>query len=92
MAGTPQWKVYDEDGVYQAATRDSTLAAVVVAVLGNGTVKVDGRIVWREGSEETIAADSYDEAAEVMEQRRTRFAQRKARHLETSLAAVGRSA
>lgn len=65
MSGTPRFKIYDDQGIYQAATRDATLAAVVVGVGGfdGWTVKVNGRIVWRQGSEEFSAADSYDDAA-----------------------------
>jgi hypothetical protein len=40
MAGTPRWKVYDAAGQYVAATIDSTLAAVVVGVLGEGATVI----------------------------------------------------
>ena len=54
------FKVYDEDRRYIAATTDATTAAVVLAVLSEGSViKYDGRIVYKEG-EDGYAGHSYD--------------------------------
>jgi hypothetical protein len=36
-------------------------------------VRVDGRIVWREGAESMSAGDSYDAAAELMQRRRAEY-------------------
>jgi hypothetical protein len=70
MAGTPKFKISDQFGTYVAATVDATLAAAVVALLGEGAkVKVYGRIVWREGFEAISAQESYDVAAETMDAR-----------------------
>lgn len=68
--GTPAYKVYDGDE-YLAAVKDSTLAAALIgAALGEGAiVKLNGRIVWREGEENIRAADSYDTAAAIMNRR-----------------------
>jgi hypothetical protein len=68
MGSTPGFKVYDADGVYQAATADATLAAAVLAALPDGSrVKFNGRIVWRGDTVEGLdAAESYDAAADRM--------------------------
>jgi hypothetical protein len=69
MAASPPYKCYDDDGVYQASTKDSTLAAAIMACLPEGArVKFHGRVVWVEGRD-GCAADSYDNAALVMDQR-----------------------
>ncbi len=80
MAGSPRFKVYDAEGVYQAATRYAELAAAVVALLGDGSrIKLDGRIVWREGTD-GHAGDSYDQVAAVISERvADRYATMKAR-------------
>jgi hypothetical protein len=77
MAGTPRWKIYDQDRNYVAATIDATLAAAVVGSAGGDgwAVKIDGRIVWREGQEQASAGDSYDDAAELMYARQLSNAQ-----------------
>jgi hypothetical protein len=70
MAGSPPFKVHDSEGRYVASARDVTLAAVVVAFLGDGArVKYHGRIIWTEGSESEPAGDSFDGAAELMSAR-----------------------
>lgn len=68
MAGSPGFKVYDDEGVYQAATADAVLAAAVLAALPDGSrVKFAGRLVWRgEEVEGMNPADSYDSAAQIM--------------------------
>lgn len=69
MATSPQWKVY-RDGEYVGSCKYAEDAAALVGVSG-GTVKHGhSLIVWREGAEEFSAADSYDGAALIMEQRR----------------------
>jgi hypothetical protein len=77
MSGTPRYKIYDPAGRYLAAVADSTLAAVMVSVLADGSrVKLNGRIVWREGSEVIQAGESYDQAAEIMDARLFRSSRR----------------
>ena len=68
MAQGPQFKVYDADGSYQAACKNTALAAAVVALLGDGaTVRYQHkRVLWTEGEEDAPAGDSYDLAAETM--------------------------
>ncbi len=65
------WKVYDDQGVMQGATRDPTLAATLVMHLAGGRVKHDGRIVYRQSAAgkrdgDGDAGGSYDLAAEIM--------------------------
>jgi len=66
MASPLCLQVYAEGGQYVAAVRYAEDAAVVVANYQNGTVKMAGRIVWREGRETFHAGESYDTAARIM--------------------------
>lgn len=68
MGSTPQFKVYDNENAYVAATVDAHLAAALLGAAGSDgwKVKHSGRIIWREGSEDVPASASYDFAAEVM--------------------------
>jgi hypothetical protein len=82
MAGSPGFKIYDDEKVYQAATKDGTLAAALIGAAGFGgwTVKFGGRIVWKEGSEEFSASDSVDDtAAKIYERIDEHHRQRMAR-------------
>ena len=73
MASTPRFKVYDAQGVYQASVKNTTLAAAVVSLLGEGaTVRLGHTkrsIIWREGQEAIPAGESYDAAAHTMTSR-----------------------
>lgn len=71
MASSPNWKIYDAAGKYQAACKEPEAAAALVAFYGEGaTVRYEHRHkVWREGAETVSAGDSYDEAAETMLER-----------------------
>jgi hypothetical protein len=69
MASPLVWKVYD-NGELIAATRNAEEAAAILSMTGTGTVKVDGKVVWKEGKEQQAAGDSYDFAASVMHARR----------------------
>lgn len=70
MSGTPRFKIYNAAGEYVAACRDGEDAAMMVAHLGDGArVKLYGRIVWREGSEDFSAGESCDAARDVMRAR-----------------------
>jgi hypothetical protein len=63
------WKVYKGTELV-ASTKYAEEAAAVVSLSGDGgTVKRDGRVVWREGKEQMSAGDSYDFATEVMHNR-----------------------
>lgn len=67
-----QFKVYATDAKPHslvAACRDTTTAAWVVAMGTHLVVKFAGRIIWREGREEFLAADSANRAALVMDDR-----------------------
>ena len=75
MPGTPKWKVFDEQGTYIASVADAHLAAALVGSAGSEgwTVKLHGRIVWREGETVSptyarvlLASESFDEAAHIM--------------------------
>ena len=69
MAQTP-WKVYDRDGELRAAVRHAEDAAVLVAVLGDGTtIRRNNLIVWHEGCEAQPALESYDEVASLCHSR-----------------------
>lgn len=63
------FKIYNE-GHFRAAVRHLIDAAILVGVSG-GLVRHGHRgvILWREGAERFSAADSYDEAAALMEAR-----------------------
>jgi len=71
MAGSPQYKLY-RDGEYVAAAKHAADAAALIAVFGCGDVRCGHAarfILWREGSEDFSAADSYDRCAAVINQR-----------------------
>jgi hypothetical protein len=56
MAASPQWKVYDKHGAYQAACKEPEAAVVLAEWYGDGAViRVGHRhVVW------TVGADRYD--------------------------------
>lgn len=62
------WKIYSERDRYVAATKFTTEAAMLVAALGDGaSVKYQHHtLAWAEGKEGFSAADSYDDAGEMM--------------------------
>lgn len=61
MAASPQWKVYDSEGNYQAACKEIPAAACLVSFYGPMATIRNGHttIVWTE-EKDGIAADSYD--------------------------------
>jgi hypothetical protein len=65
MASAPRFKVYDAQGNYQAACKEPEAAGVLVSFYGDGATIRDGhaRVVWREGSEDQPASESYDHVA-----------------------------
>lgn len=69
------FKVYDDQGIMQGATRDATFAATLVMHLEGGRVKHNGRIVYRQTEDDSKigakigdgdAGESFDLAAETM--------------------------
>lgn len=61
------YKIYDVDGELFAATRYAEDASFVMPE--GGKLKVNGRIVWREGKEEFLANESADRFADVVRDR-----------------------
>jgi hypothetical protein len=74
MAASPEWKVYDAQGNYQAATKQIEAAAALMGFYGDGaTIRYAHAarcIVWTEGAEEVSATESYDIVAETAYERR----------------------
>lgn len=67
MAGSPKYKVYDNDGVYVASCKFAEDAAVLVTIgyPDRGTVRLGhGRILFTAGVDGD--SGSYDGAAEVI--------------------------
>lgn len=62
MAASPQWKVYDREGRYQAACKEIEAAAALIGFYGDGATIRHGHalVVWTEGQEVASAGDSYD--------------------------------
>ncbi len=65
MAGSPQFKVY-RDGEYIGCTKYAEDAAALVGVSGGVVTWGHRLVVWREGEEEMLAAESYDGAGQIM--------------------------
>jgi len=69
MSGTPNIKVFDSAGNYQAACKEIAAAAILVSFYEKGATIRFGHskadIVWTEGSEDQPAAESYDHVGEV---------------------------
>ncbi len=69
MAATPPIKVY-RNGEYVASTKYFEDAAALAGMSKGTVVKWLGtKVIWVEGKEEAFAADSWDDAAEIMRQR-----------------------
>lgn len=69
MAQSPQWKVY-RDKEYIGCCKYPEDAAALVSVSGGEIKYGHSLVVWREGSEQFSAAESYDGAADIMQSRR----------------------
>lgn len=71
MAASPKFKVFTPQGEYEASCKSVETAAAVVSFLGNGATIRYQRvwIVWREGSEEIPASESYDRVATIVLER-----------------------
>ena len=69
MARSPRFKVYDANGVYQAACKEPEAAAAVVSLYGPGATIRTGHTrrntVWVEGEDgDGEAGASYDAVAD----------------------------
>lgn len=63
---TPEFKVFDAQGEYQAAVRHIEDAAVLVASWSGGTIRWGHSvIVWTEGGETQPAGESFDFVVET---------------------------
>ena len=69
MARSPAWKVY-RDKEYVAAFKYAEDAAAFIGCMPGEVRHRHGLVVWREGHESFPAAESYDQAARIMSQRR----------------------
>ena len=69
MSGTPQIKVFDHNGMYQAACKEIAAAAILVEFYGEGSTIRFGHakadIVWTEGQEGQSATENYDYVEKV---------------------------
>ena len=69
MAHSPEYKVYDREGTYQAACKEIEAAAALMGFYGDGATIRRGHAksltVWREGHEVQKAMESYDLVADV---------------------------
>lgn len=68
MAASPQYKVYDSHGEYQASVKELEAGAFLMGLYGNGATVRDGHstVIWTEGAEDQPAGESYDYATGVM--------------------------
>ena len=69
MASSPEWKVYDRHGTYQAAVKEPEAAAALVSWYGDGSTVRHGhsRVVWTEGrTNDGPAGMDYDGTATII--------------------------
>lgn len=75
MAATPRLKIHNPQGEYIASCKYYEDAAALVGLYGAGSVVRHADIsgaratIWREGSEEISASESYDSARDIMRAR-----------------------
>lgn len=90
MAGSPQLKVFNPNGDYIACCKHYEDAAALVALNGNGSTVRLGHskkdTLWTEGSERISAAESYDEAAQIMIERKDAICNKHLRRLGCEVA------
>ena len=67
MASSPQWKVYDSEGIYQAACKEIESASILVTWYGTGSTirKGHSQIVWTEGKDGE-ASDTFEYTAQFV--------------------------
>lgn len=64
MAGTPIWKVYTDEGEYIGSTKSPWYAAMLIAGMGEGTIRHGHQdICWAEGLEKIEADETLTELA-----------------------------
>jgi len=81
MSGTPKYKCF-RGKEYVAATKHPEDAAVLISAGVVNRVTYDRAVwVWTEDDDEAVAANSYDEAAEIMHDRLCQHNIRAARSL-----------
>ena len=63
----PQWKIFDQTGLYMGSLHDPTDAAFVIANYSKGAQVRFGRrdVVWTEG-DDGFAGESFDTAVALM--------------------------
>lgn len=73
MSGSPSLKVFNSQGEYVGCLKHYEDAACIVASYGSGASVRFGHskrnTLWKEGSEEFSAGESYDRAGNVMRER-----------------------
>lgn len=71
MAASPQFKIYDNDRIYQAACKEPEAAAALVSFYGMGaTIRWEHTsiVLWAEGAD-GYASESYDAVADKCQER-----------------------
>lgn len=69
MAASPSIKIY-RSGDYVASCKYFEDAAALAGMTTGTVVKWEGtKVIWVEGKEESLAADSWDDAASIMQER-----------------------
>lgn len=67
MSRSPEYKVFNALGRYQAAVKEIEAAACLMSLYGSGATIRFGHssawTLWREGSEDRPASESYDNVA-----------------------------
>lgn len=89
-------KIYTQSGGYVASCNDYAAAAALMAFYGDGAEIRNGHakknVVWREGSEDQPAGESYDYVASVLQKRTTasgtRLTEDQQKHEEHALAGL----
>ena len=70
MGASPQFKIYTGDNRYIGCMKEIEDCAAVIALRGEGTIRLGHSwVLWREDSESQPAGDSFDFVAEVCHQR-----------------------
>jgi hypothetical protein len=88
MAGSPQYKVFDAAGAYQAACKEAAASAVVASFYGPGATVRNGHAkrdtVWTQGPEADgdVADVSYDDIEALVHDRIERNRERRDRDQE----------
>jgi hypothetical protein len=83
MAASPEFKIYNPAGEYEAACKHAETAAAIVSFLGHGSAVKwhHTKLIWTEGVDGK-AGESYDAAATTMYARITEYGEAKYRENE----------